>query len=89
MAEDQSWELKEFAMWEKKVHSVIACLSANAWRQANHDKTGRRYKIERPYTVPDEARQLVELLGLHDRQKAEVECKAILEGLRRQGTKID
>lgn len=75
--------------WEAKVERVIGQLSAQAYRAANTDPSGRRYKRHHPYRVPEEAERLVQLLGSRDRKAAEIEAKEIMEGLRRSGAAID
>ena len=75
--------------WENKVQSVIGKLSQVAYAQTNLDPSGKRYKTHRPYRLPDEANDLVQILGLHDRKDAEHRAKAYMEGLRRRGLKID
>jgi len=75
--------------WENKVEEVIGRLSRAAWYQANHDKSGKRFKKHRPYTIPDEAKRLVEILGMHDRREAEIQAKECMELYRIQGLPID
>ena len=75
--------------WEAKVERVIGKFAYASWHQANHDRSGRRYKRHRPYSIPDEARRLVEILGLRDRTAAERAAKSYMEGLRRLGFNID
>ena len=76
------------AGWETKVHGVIAKLSYAAWRTSNY-KDGNRYRRHRPYALPDEARALVDALGMNDRFLAELKAKSVLDQLRRAGTDID
>ena len=75
--------------WEDKVERVIGKLSFAAWAHANHDRSGKRYKKHRPYSLPEEAAELVSCLGDRDRHRAEVRAKEIMEGLRRAGMEID
>jgi hypothetical protein len=77
------------ATWENKVEKVIGRMAQAAWHQANHDKTGKKYKKHRPYRLPEEAEELVKILGMHDRKRAEMKAKEIMEGLRRSGVAID
>lgn len=77
-------------MWEHKVESVIARLSLAAYKAVNYDEKGRKlYKRDRPYSIPDEARQLVACLGMHDRRAAEIRAKEIMMGLRQSRVVID
>lgn len=75
--------------WENKVERVIAKLSYASWYKANHDRAGRRYKKHRPYRLPEEASELVATLGDHNRRRAEIRAKEIMEGFRRAGADID
>lgn len=77
------------ASWEGKVHRVIATFARAAYLQANISPSGKMYSKHRPYTLPVEASDLIELLGCHDRVHAENECKALLMLYRVQGKKID
>lgn len=70
--------------WRTKVFHVINVLSFDAWKRANHNKHGRRYKTHRQYALPDEATALVRCLDLNN----EVEAKEIMMGLRNAGWKI-
>jgi hypothetical protein len=64
--------------WETKAHKIIGQLAAQAWDQANpKDRHGRRPRKYRPYAVPQTAQDLVACLGMHDRQAAETQAKAI------------
>lgn len=75
--------------WEDKVERVIGKLSYAAWFDANHDRRGGRDKKHRPYSLPEEAVELVECLGDPNRKRAEHRAKALMEGLRRAGEEID
>lgn len=75
--------------WEHKAADVVSKLSYQSWYQANHDKHGHRYKRHHPYSIPEEAEELVRILGMHDRRAAEIQAKEIMEQLRREGRKID
>ena len=75
--------------WENKVERVIGKLSYAAWYDANHDNAGRRYKKHHPYRLPEEAVELTECLGDHNRSRAERRAKEIMEGLRRADVDID
>lgn len=52
--------------WQEKAHRLIAADCFAAWRDAN---TPRR-KQHRPYTVPEQARALVECLASNDEPRA-------------------
>lgn len=75
--------------WENKVERVISLFAQQAYRDANFDKHGKKYKRPRPYRMPEEAEKLVQVLGMHDRKKAEIKAKEMMELLRIQGHKID
>ena len=75
--------------WEEKVQRVIGKLSAEAYRRANTDRTGKKFKRHRPYRIPEEAEALVKCLGDHNRARGEEACKTMMEQLRRQGVEID
>ena len=75
--------------WEHKIHDVIGKLCYVSWYQTNHDKQGKRYKKHRPYSRPQEAQRLVEILGMHDRRQAECDAKGYMQLLRIQGKDID
>ena len=63
--------------WEKKAHKIIAALSRAAWLKANQLPNGRLRKKHVPYTIPEVAEKLVEILGMHDRKEAEERAKSI------------
>lgn len=64
--------------WEEKAHKIISHLSFQAWSEANpKDRSGRRPRKYRPYCVPQAAQDLATCLGMHDRQSAEEQAKAI------------
>ena len=65
--------------WIAKAREIAARYSHEAWRQANFDKTGKRYKRRRPYAVPAIAEALVKAIGLPDRTAREHECKRLFE----------
>jgi hypothetical protein len=70
--------------WEDKAHRLIYNLCRASYLQANTKKDGTKYKKHRPYTVPEFAEKLVDVLGWHDRKKAELEAKRLFltyEGL--------
>ncbi len=75
--------------WEHKVEAVIRKFARIAFEQANFDRSGRQYKRYRPYTLPEEAMKLVEILGWHDREAAEIAAKECMEQLRREQRPID
>jgi hypothetical protein len=75
--------------WEGKVHRVVALLSRAAWAKANLGPDGRPRKKHRPYRIPEEASELVRVMGLRDRREAEYQAKSIMEDLRRRGVEID
>jgi hypothetical protein len=75
--------------WEDKVQRVIGKLSADAYRRANTDRAGNKYRRHRPYRIPEEAETLVKCLGDRDRTRGEKLCKATMEQLRRAGVRID
>ena len=75
--------------WEDKVEKVIGRLSYISWAQTNYDKQGNRYKRHHPYSIPEEARELVACLGDHDRRRAEIRAKEIMEELRLAQVPID
>lgn len=64
--------------WEEKAHKIISHLSFQAWSEANpKDRSGRRPRKCRSYRVPQVAQELATCLGMHDRQAAEEQAKAI------------
>lgn len=63
--------------WERKAHRIIADLSLQAQTEANTRTNGKRYKVHRPYTIPEVADDLVRILGMRDRAAAEVEAKTL------------
>lgn len=75
--------------WEDKVQRVIGRLSYASWYEANHDASGHRYKRHRPYSIPQEARDLVEILGMKNRREAEHRAKEAMMLYRQQGLPID
>jgi hypothetical protein len=75
--------------WEHKIHRVIYKLCYVSWYQMNHDKQGKQYKKHRPYSRPQEAQRLVDILGMQDRRQAESDAKGYMHLLRIQGKKID
>lgn len=77
------------ATWESKVQQVIGVLAATAYKKANYNKQGRKYKKHRPYRIPEEADQLVQCLGDRNRKRGEITCKRIMEGLRQAQVPID
>ncbi len=64
--------------WEEKAHKIIGELSRQAWSAANpKNRYDLRPRKSRPYRVPQTAQDLVTCLGMHDRQAAEEQAKAI------------
>jgi hypothetical protein len=75
-------------MWRDKVLRVVGALSQEAWRRANHDKGGKRYKKHRPYALPEDVQALIRCLD-QSGDAGEQTAKEIMERLRREGTRID
>lgn len=75
--------------WQDKVNRVIAKLSHDAWDAANRGKDGKRLKKHRPYSPPEEVRELVIALGDGVQSRGERRAKEIMESLRHRGLTID
>ena len=63
--------------WRDKAHKRIAGLSLQSFEQVNRKRDGSYYKRRRPYSIPEEAQELIRLLGSHNEQEAEREAKSI------------
>ena len=66
------------ATYEEKAQSRIRDLCREAYLKANTTRTGKRARRHVPYSVPSEARALVEALGMRDRKASEERVKSIL-----------
>lgn len=96
-AAPRPWEKGELAKtgdgsapgWHAKVHRVIAQMARKSYEQTNTNAAGERYKRHRPYSLPDEANQLVGHLGDRDQVRGERGAKEVMEGMRRRGMVID
>ena len=56
--------------WKEKAHAVIAALSKKSYEQANRLSNGRLRKRHVPYSIPEQAQQLVKCLGNEDEEGA-------------------
>ncbi len=50
----------------RKAHRIIGVLCMASYVQANTRKDGGRYKKHRPYSVPEEAEELIDCLNRDD-----------------------
>jgi hypothetical protein len=80
---------KKRRTWEDKAHDVIGKLSSASYRQTQLLSSGKKSKVHRAYSIPEDAQELIKALGMHDRRAAEIKAKTIMEGLRRAGVPID
>ncbi len=49
-----------------KAHRIIGVLCMASYVKANTRKNGRRYKKHRPYSVPEEAQDIIDCLNRDD-----------------------
>jgi hypothetical protein len=63
--------------WRDKADRTIAELCMAAFKAANTKRDGSRYKKHRPYSVPEKAAELANLLGWKDQKAAEIRAKQI------------
>ncbi len=56
----------ESAPWRTKCHELIYKLCRASFLQANQKENGLLYKVTRPYTVPQEAKDLINCLNTND-----------------------
>lgn len=63
--------------WEHKAHRLIAEMCLSSYKAANYLKNGNKRKMYVPYSIPEYAKMLVDILGMHDKIEAEERAKAI------------
>jgi len=63
--------------WRDKAERIVENLCRESWKQANFKTNGQQYRRHRPYSVPKLAEDLVNCLGMHDQQAAELRAKQI------------
>ena len=56
--------------WKEKTHRVIQRLSVKSYNQSNIKKNGKRYKKHRPYSIPEDAQELIECLATNNEEQA-------------------
>jgi hypothetical protein len=61
--------------WEDKAHRLVSIMCRREYERSNRLPNGMLRKKYVPYSVPEDARMLVECLGMHDRQAAELKAK--------------
>ena len=58
------------ASWHDKAHEIIAKESLASYVKANTKKDGRKYKTQRPYSIPVIAQKLVTCLNTNNEERA-------------------
>lgn len=56
--------------WRDKAHEVIAALCYPEWKKANTLPNGHRRKKHKQYSVPEDAKMLVDCLARDDEETA-------------------